>query len=323
MNRAARLIPGALSLLCLLAGPARADEAADLRALLEARAPAIVTVKAVVKAEIRMMGQAQDEEQRLELQGAVIDPSGLVVLSSSAFSAARMQEMLENMGAPEGIEIDLTPVSLEVVTADGTQLKAFLAATDARLDLSFLQVEGLGERQLAAIDLAGEAPEVEVGQQVAQVTRLGEGYDFAPVFEVGRVSGQIKKPRRAWSADGLSGLGLPVFTTGGQVVGVLGTVSAPSSGEGGELGGLMRMMSGGGAGGGMRPFIYPARVVKAIVEQARTRAAELLEERAKNPPAEAPAPEGSQQQGEGQQQGGEGQQQQGGGQQQQQGGGGR
>ncbi len=87
-----RHIARGLALLALfgaLAGPARADEVGDqLKNLLDKVSPSIVTVKLVIKAEMSFMGQSRDQEQRSEVHGVVVDPEGLIMVSSTAIRTA-------------------------------------------------------------------------------------------------------------------------------------------------------------------------------------------------------------------------------------------
>ncbi len=55
----------------------------DLADLLDRTASSIVTVKVVIKMEISMMGQAQNEESRSELPGVVVDDSGMIMISNA------------------------------------------------------------------------------------------------------------------------------------------------------------------------------------------------------------------------------------------------
>jgi S1-C subfamily serine protease len=258
----------------------------EARNLLEQKAPAIVTVKAVLKTEYTAGGEGLDEETRVTLQGVIVDASGLVMMSNSFFSTQRMMELFgggDEIGADKGIKI--TPRDFKVtVEQDEKELSAFLAATDTQLDLCFIQIEGLGDRKLTPV-VFDVAPPVTVGQKVFSVGRLQKGFDYAPYYQTATISGELKKPRKAWVTDGsTAGLGLPVFAANGDVIGALTTLSPGVKEEGNPsemgMGFFMRMMTGGG-GGPVSSFVLPAQTVKAVVDQAKKRAAEMLQERAK------------------------------------------
>ncbi|MEM7166950.1 MAG: serine protease [Planctomycetota bacterium] len=270
---------GALALLLTVAlsSPAAADETgAQLAQLLDKTAGSIVTVKVVVKTEIAMMGQS--EESRLDLKGVVVDASGLVMISNADISADRMASMLGGMGGGGGMDpgIKITPSDFKVVFGnEEKEYEGFLVAKDTELDLAFVAVKDLGDRKLTGISFETDA-KPQVGQQVVGISRTPKGFDYAPYFATGRVSGKIKKPRKAWMVDGnISTYGLPVFTMEGKVLGVLITLTPPTTDEaGGGLSGLMRMFRGGG-GGSDGTFLLPAKSVKRLVTQSVEKAKEL------------------------------------------------
>jgi len=257
---------------------AMADEAAAYRTLLEERGGSIVTIKAVLRSEISMMGQTQDEESRSEVSGVVINDRGLILASNSAFSAGRVMQMM-GMNMP-GLSIDITPVDLKIVfDGDEKEYEAFMVASDADLDLAFLQIVDLEGRAVKPIDFDGSV-QVETGDRLLSVNRLGRGFDYAPHVETARVGGAIRRPRRAWIVDGsVSGLGLPVFTVDGRVVGVLSTIASGTVDDAGEgMMGMMAMFSGGG-GGPVAVFALPGRSIRSAISAASDRASQMLEER--------------------------------------------
>lgn len=271
----------ALALALGLLGAARAQDPAQLKPLLEEKARSIAVVKLVLKVEIQVMGQTQDQEQRTTIPGVLVNDTGLVMITNSAVSAARMKEMFGGMDeGEERFEVTMTPLSIKVILeGEEKEHDAFLAASDARLDLAFLQIEELGERKVAPVQFPEDAA-LEVGQRVVGVSRLSEGFDYAPRLELGHVVGRIKKPRPAWLVSGAGeGVGLPVFDLSGKA---LGAFSLISSGVRDEDEGGMFGMGGGGMGGRFQVVLIPAGVVKGVIDQATTRAAEVAAERKKS-----------------------------------------
>jgi hypothetical protein len=196
--------------------------------------------------------------------------------------------LLEMMGGRgEGMGLKITPTDIKVVIErEEKEYEAFLAATDSKVKLAFIKIEDLGDRKLAAVDF-GSPVDVAIGQTVVGVGRQKKGYDYAPFVEWGRVTGEIAKPRKAWMVDGtISGVGLPAFTAGGQVIGALTNISdgmkddEDGGGGGMGLGRMMRFLRGGGGGGG-ELFILPGSVVKGLIGQAKAKAVEVAAERAK------------------------------------------
>jgi hypothetical protein len=283
-----RMICSVLVVIGILAAPAIADGDAEgqlYRDLLEKRSEAIVTVKAVLKTEISMMGQLQDDESRVEIPGVVVDPNGIVLVSNMPFSSTRMRQMMGGV-MPMGIDINITPIDMKVLFAgDEEEYDAFIAATDAEFDLAFIQIEGIEGREISTIDF-DESGRTGIGDRIFTLSRMNKGYDYAAHVQAARISGEIRRPRRAWIIDRhMDALGLPVFSIDGEVVGVLttiasGTVDDPD--DAGQMRAMMRMLTGGGVGtDAFASFVLPARNVRSLLVSARDRAAEMLAERAK------------------------------------------
>lgn len=272
--------PFALAPVLFLAGAALAQEPAQLKQVLEDKGRSIVVLKLVLKTEIQFMGQSQDQEQKVTIPGVVVNDKGLVMLTNSAVSANRIKEMFG--GDEENkIEVQITPVSIKaVLEGEEKEYDAFLAASDARLDLAFVQLEGLGEQKVHPVQFAADAT-LDVGQQVLSISRLGEGFDYALQLEVGRISGRIKKPRIAWLTSGAGeGVGLPAFDVTGRAIGAYTLLSSGMRDEEGG-GGMFGMGMGRGMGGPFQTVLIPASAVKTVIDQAATRAAEIAAERAK------------------------------------------
>lgn len=295
---AAALCAAVLAVSAPAAVRAQTADAAQLQTLVAKQSPSVVTVKAVLKTDFKGGGQSQSQESRTEMQGTVVDATGLIMISSAPFSTDKIMEMMGAGGAmPAGMGIKITPTSFQIVFADDPkEYSAFLAATDATLGLAFVQVENLNGKTLTAIDWSA-APTPAVGDQLVTVSRLSKGYDYAPFFETARVSGLLTKPRAAFMLDGgISELGLPVFTPAGAPVGVLTSIASGVKADagGGDAAGMAMFlrMFGGGTGGANKLglFVVPGAAVQSVIAQAKTRAVEVAAQRAKSPPAPAARP---------------------------------
>jgi len=267
-----------------LAIPAWADEqGGQLLSLIAKQSPSICTVKAMLKTEMKFGGQAQDSESKITVAGVIVDPDGIVMISNIPLSPSRAMEMLGGGAGAEGMNMKATASGFKVIfEREEKEYDAFLAATDTKLDLAFVKVEGLSDRKLPAVDFSA-ASDLVIGQQVAAVARLQKGYDYAPYVQTARVTGEIAKPRKAWMLEGgISELGLPVYSMTGQVVGVLSTISAAGKEEGDDSASFsmfMRMMGGGGMKMG-GTFVVPGAPIKGVIELAKQRAVTLAAERA-------------------------------------------
>lgn len=262
------------------APPASGDEAGAR--LLERYAPALVGIEAVIRAEMRMGGEGQEQEGKTEMIGAIVDPSGLVMVWNSNISSSRFKEMMEVTSGVGGGDFDMRiePVSFHVMLPGSDERhSAFLAASDSQLDVAFLQLDRLPAEPLPVISFA-ERGDVAVGQDLYAISRLSPSFDRAAYYAPLEVVGVLSKPRRGWIVSGdQSSLGLPVFDEAGRPVGVLGTVistvarDAGLSMWGGSFG------EGGQNTGPIGVFLLPAGPVARAIELSKERAVKLLEER--------------------------------------------
>jgi S1-C subfamily serine protease len=278
----------ALAALSLLAAPAAgAPRTLEFEELLARVAPAIVSVKVVLKTEFNMGDSMQEQESMLDALGAVVDPDGLILLWNSQLSATRLMDAVRQMGEGEDFKLKMTPTDFRVTIAgDTTEYRAFLAASDSELDLAFLQLETRPARPLASIEFGRSRP-TRVGDTVFGVSRLSPAFDRAPFFETGRIAGRIAKPAKAFILDASPALlGLPVFDLEGHAVGavatVLSRVSEPAS-QGGDMMSYFALGRGRMENGPLGVFLLPGERVKDLVAAASLRAKELLAERVPAP----------------------------------------
>lgn len=251
--------------------------------LLNRVAPAIVSVKVVLKTEFNMGDSMQEQESVLDALGAVVDPGGLILLWNSQLSASRLMDAVRQMGEGEEFRIKMTPTDFRVTFAgDSREHRAFLAASDSELDLAFLQLEEKPARPLTSIEFGHSRP-AEIGDTVIGVSRLSPAFDRAAFFETGRIAGRIAKPASAYILDAAPALlGLPVFDLQGRAVGavatVLSRVSEPTT-QGGDMMSYFSLGRGRMESGPLGVFLLPGDRVQDLVVAARQRAAELLAER--------------------------------------------
>jgi S1-C subfamily serine protease len=272
-----QMIAKSIAVLILAAGTAAAQDSAEqLRSLVEKKASSIVSIRAVLKTEINMMGQSQDEEVRVELQGTIVDATGLVLISNSAFSLGN-----NSMFGGQGMDVSVTPMEIKVVIeGEDTEFDAFRVATDSKLDIAFLQIEELGARTLTPVEF-GDTPELAIGQKIATVGRYKKGYDYAPYFATGRINGMIKKPRRAWTLEGgIATTGTPIFTLDGTPIGIIAAIDSGVEEDENTMGFNMMMRMLGGDDTQEPVFLFPATALKGTIAQAKKRSEELVKERA-------------------------------------------
>jgi len=236
--------------------PVFAQQEADFQQLLADKAPAIVTVKFVLKVK----SDWRDSEAEHEVTGAMIEPDGLVLCSNSMLSGFRPW----SRGSGESA----TPTDIKVLVGDDTEgLDAQLVARDSELDLTWIRIDDSGDAKFAFIDLKPSAVP-KVGERLYVVARLSKFLDRAPVVRESRVGGITSKPRPLYvPSRGTGTLGLPIFNAEGLAVGVAIT-QRPDSDEAG----------GGRSWQGASGVILPAAEVLKATQRAKEAAADEEEE---------------------------------------------
>jgi S1-C subfamily serine protease len=255
----------------------------DWSALMDSKAPSIVSIKFVLNMQISRSGQMMmDQESNSEVRGVLISATGLVLTANEHFDPERaLLARIPPQGRAE-LKIKARPSELKVLFGnEEDEFEGQILARDSNLGVAFVQVLGLADREVAPLDLAASG-ELAVGKELFGVSRLPRGFDCAPTIGRLFVSAKVEKPRTMWAVTGnFSGVGLPVFDLESRPVGVL---SMQKGSEGVDEGGM--------GGGGMRPFVIPISTLKRTMKAAETRAAEALAE-AKKKAEEEKAEEGA------------------------------
>ncbi len=221
--------------------------------------------------------QGADRETKADMIGVVVDRSGIVMMSNMMFAYARVNALLgRSVGGAEGFKTYPTEM-MTLFDQDEKEYPTTLVATDSKLDLAFVKVEGLGSKKLTPIEF-NHGGAAAVGQEVVSISRLHKGFDYAPYFMTSRICGAILKPKKAYMVEGgLEGLGLPVFSLSGEPLGVLTTLE-PGVKEEALIEGMtfhnFTQSIIGGKGGYVPTFVLPAQTVYGVVSQAKLKAAE-------------------------------------------------
>jgi len=248
---------------------------ADLTALVESKAPAIVSIKYILK------GGDQDEEG--ETTGVVVDGErGLVLASNNAFGG-----MMARFGGPSS-----TPSDIKILIGDDDNgLEAKFVARDSELGLAWVELNEKPAKPLAAADMSKSA-DVKLGDSLYVISQMGKFFDRASCVAEGQVSAITKKPRDlVIPSIGLAAteMGMPVFTVSGEVVGVL-TLILPEqeemSGSPSQMRATMRGITG-------NMILPAAQVVEATKRALETAANPVAAPAAEDKPAEAKPADGA------------------------------
>lgn len=194
------------------------------RALLQQYADAIIGVELVVSLKFKQGDrEAPPREQRIEVNGTVISPSGLTVTSLAAVDPqTTMEAMRAGMGGYRGIEVvgsDFKEVKLRL--ANGEEVPARFVLKDADLDLAFMAPENgpeTAKREFAHVDLGKAADGAVLGTYFA-VDRATKALQRVPIVRMNEMIGVVEKPRRLFLMSDPR-MATPVFDARGGLLGI-------------------------------------------------------------------------------------------------------
>lgn len=198
----------------------RADEARTrqaARAVLARQGAALVTVRLTVKPRMVFDGREESgPESTLEVQGTVIAPQGLTVLSDFSSNPAAMFQR------EDGPQVETDTSDVKLVLQDGREFPARFVLRDADLDLAFVAPVG-PVPPLACVRFEKGAVPAPLDDLIL-LGQLGRSLNREVGVTVGRVRAVVKKPRTfvvPSAVDGLLGLGGPAFDDRRRPVGLL------------------------------------------------------------------------------------------------------
>ena len=199
----------------VLGSAASADDAAERgRAILAERGSAVVTVVSVLSVSYG----GREDEQEIEGNGTVIDPSGLTVLSLGALEPMRVLE--KTRGANEKVTSKI--VSLKILFDDDEEIPAEVVLRDDDLDLAFVRPVKSADRAFPCVDLA-DSGTPELLDEIVILARLGKVVRRAPSVMIERVETVMSKPRDFFlvgSHLSKAVLCSPAFTMDGKFIGI-------------------------------------------------------------------------------------------------------
>lgn len=239
--------------LTLIQKPLWADQTADLtREIINKWQNAVITTKIVM--------EMYEYERKMEALATIIDPSGLAVLSLSNIDPSAASGLSSGTSGEEAKVKDV-----KMLMNDETEIPARVVLRDRDLDLAFIRpIEELKE-PLFNIDL-GDNALPEIMDQIVVLSRFGSIAGYVSAASLCRIQAVIEKPRVLYMPDPLaglvSGLGTPVFSLNGKVVGILLLRVKKSR----EM--MSNEMFRGMGGMDMLPVILPAQEVLDVVKKA-------------------------------------------------------
>jgi len=242
------LVGGFLLANLTVPGLVRADDVAGfMKTIMQERQDAVVLTKTVV--------EMFDSERKMEGLATIISDEGLAVISLSGIDPGSFYRA--------GFD-DVNVKDIKMVLADNTEIPSRIILRDPELDLAFIKpVEPL-DQKLTFVPLSEHATP-EMFDQVVILSRLGSAVGNVPSLAIARIQAIIEKPRIMFMPDpftGLvSGMGTPVFSLDGHVIGILLLKFTRGSDDyAGDLGGISSL--------GLLPVILPAQEIIDVMEKA-------------------------------------------------------
>lgn len=268
----------ALAALLLLTPLAVAEEEGQTPAvrLVDAYADSVVSIKFTLTTSMNLMGNSGDQESTSEVRGVLLNADGLILTSASHFEGGMIGRIARMMG--QDVDVNATPTEIKVLfAAEEEEYPARFIAKDSDLGLAFVQILDLKGREVKPLDLS-KAATPHIGSNLLGLSRMARSFDCAPQVSRCYVTAKVERPRAMWAIAGDFGsLGMPAFTSSGEVVGVLTMQEGTEGVEAEEAaGGLMSMLSGGEQEMGL--FVLPLDTVKKTIDRVKAKAAEMAKE---------------------------------------------
>jgi hypothetical protein len=228
----------------------------------------IVSVK--VQANIKMRGQEQ--EQRLEVTGTMIDPSGLTVVSEQSINPASMLTSFMSSYSrrePSDMKFESEITETLIVLDDGSEIPADVILKDEDLDLAFIKPKQPSDKFVHVPFKTRQKP-LELLEDFFVISRLSRSENRAIHMNIGMVLSIVKGPRTFYVCDQeVSGnsLGVPAFTADGSAVGLF-VARRNQGGDDNSMNALLNMMIGKIGQSGSVWILRPVEDILEIAEQA-------------------------------------------------------
>ena len=236
-------------LACGVASAADANDAATAaRAVFDKHATSVVTIKVVTLLKFTYQGrQMPVRENHSEVLGTVLNDAGLIVASNTSTDPMRGRSP-----SRPGLKVDAALTATKLIQKDGTELALKIVLRNKELDLMFLRPEK--KLALPHLDAKQKGPKLTIAERIIMLSRLEAIGDRQPSVLLGSVQAVIDKPRRFYVTslgNSIRSLGCPVFTTRG------------------ELAGIVIIRTSGGGRAGTLPAILPIETVLKDVEKIK------------------------------------------------------
>ncbi|HVF84470.1 MAG TPA: serine protease [Abditibacteriaceae bacterium] len=216
------------SVLCasLAIVPAHADAQSTIaQRLVKSHGASAVTLQIVVKLSAGDMGEDQAER---EIDGVVLDASGLVVTTNSSIDPTTS---LATMGV-DASSYSSKVVGVKILTANGTEVPAKVVLRDRDRNLAFLRPLQKPKTPFVAVGFA-RGGMARIGDSVYILGRLGKNGSRQNSITSERLVSVITRPRLMYVVlpNMYTALGNVVFNESGQPLGLLTMRTVLKSGD--------------------------------------------------------------------------------------------
>ena len=230
-----------------------AKKKAKTLALVEKNKEAIVEVQFVVNIKIKVGAQeAPARDQKVSLNGTMLNADGLTVVSNAAADPEKQMEMqIRRNPRYRNAEVDVQTAinEVKIILNDGTEVEAEIAIRDEDLSVMLVNPKEKPEKPYPFVSLDANCAPQQL-DTVVSIARMNIDAGRTALVLSGMVRGIIKKPRKYYVAMS-AGAGLPAFDKDGKCFGIF----------------LPRKSASGMAVGSQ--FVLPAEDVLEVIEQIK------------------------------------------------------
>ncbi len=204
----------------VLGSAAYADINTECKGIYSKNGPAIIRVEVVLKTTSSFGGgDSRTRDEKNEVVGTVIDPSGLTVASL----ASADPNATEENDPDSGYNVSSQVADVKLLMPDGREIPAKVVLRDKDLDLMFIRPVTKPTEPMAFVDMK-DSVGVDLLDETLIVTRLGKVANRALSACIERVQSVIEKPRKFYTMS-MSSMGdeygAPVFAINGKVIGLV------------------------------------------------------------------------------------------------------
>lgn len=214
-----------LSLMIPRAAALSPSEAEKGRELVKQYADSIVSIELVVTLRISVNDKAMPpQENKVDVNGTVVSPSGLTVTALSSVDPRGAMEAMRASRPNDGRKIDFGETEFKDVKlrlANGTEILSAVVLKDPDLNFIFiapLPSDGAPKRTFPFVSLEKEAQGALLSDCFF-VTRAAKNLQRVPIVHATYVAGIVEKPRRMYVL-GEAVVGVPLFDLSGAVLGI-------------------------------------------------------------------------------------------------------